>query len=45
MRDGYLIPIKMLINAVQILLILTLLRALFRGVSATLQASSATHTR
>lgn len=45
MRDGYLIPIKMLINAVQILLILTLLRALFRGVSATMQADSAAHTR
>lgn len=45
MRDGYLIPIKMLINTLQILLILTLLRAVFRGVSATLQADSAARTR
>jgi len=43
MRDGYLIPVKMLINAIQILLVLTLLRALFKGVSATLQAGVSAH--
>jgi hypothetical protein len=45
MRDGYLIPIKMLINALQILLLLTIFRLLLQQVDFRANARNGHHSR